>query len=130
MPGFYLDHLADGVNSYLLISPNYAMGQGIMQLSVNYHLRSFCGSLEFLEDICAASNDKFCCQQLKQNYLDWERMGVGKNVVYLIISATFYIVLLLSVEFKVFKKIRDIFRKPVSILDDNESDIQGWLSIR
>ncbi|OXA56781.1 ATP-binding cassette sub-family A member 3 [Folsomia candida] len=124
MPGFYLDHLADGVNSYLLISPNYAMGQGIMQLSVNYHLRSFCGSLEFLEDICAASNDKFCCQQLKQNYLDWERMGVGKNVVYLIISATFYIVLLLSVEFKVFKKIRDIFRKPVSILDDNESDIQ------
>jgi hypothetical protein len=101
------------------------MGQGIMQLSVNYHLHSFCGSLEFLEDICAASNDKFCCQQLKADYMDWERMGVGRNVVYLMISAVVYTVLLFAVELNVFKKIGNLFRKEESVLEDNESDIQG-----
>lgn len=125
MPGFNLDHLADSVNAYSMISPSYAMGQGIFQLSVNYHLHSFCGSIQFLEDICAASNDKFCCQQLKLDYMDWERMGVGKNIVALMISAAFYITLLLAVEFEILKKIRDIFRKQKAHLEDNDSDIQG-----
>jgi hypothetical protein len=122
-----LEQYGDIANNYFLISPNYAMGQGVMQLSVNYHLRSFCGNIQFLEDLCEVSNDRYCCQQLKLNYMDWERMGIGKNVLYLFISGVFYSLILLCVELKIFKKISHLFRKTESVLDDgsNTDSIQG-----
>lgn len=108
-----------------MISPNYAIGQGVMQLSVNYHLKGFCGGIAFLEDICAATNERFCCQMLKQDYLDWERMGIGRNVFHLFAAGCIFILWLFAVEYKVFKSIADLFRKPESVLDDNVSDVQG-----
>lgn len=64
-PEFQLEALADEMNKYLLVFPNYALGMGIVQLSTNYHLTKSCSQNFNLEFLCLAYPDSVCCNKCK-----------------------------------------------------------------
>lgn len=69
-PEFHLEELANELNKYLLIFPNYAFGMGIVQLSTNYNLAKSCAQNFNLEFLCDAFPDNVCCMQCKS--MTWD----------------------------------------------------------
>ncbi|ODM97667.1 ATP-binding cassette sub-family A member 3 [Orchesella cincta] len=120
-PEFGLEELADSINKYALIFPNYALGMGIVQLSSNFQLSKSCSQHFNLEFLCSAYPDSICCNKLKEDYLDWERTGIGRNIVYLLISAAVYALILVLIECKFFQGLRKCCSSP-KIKDDDDSD--------
>ncbi|CAL8074946.1 unnamed protein product [Orchesella dallaii] len=120
-PDFGLEEMADSINKYALVFPNYALGMGIVQLSSNYQLSQSCAQHFNLEFLCSAYPDSICCNKLKVDYLDWERSGIGRNIVYLLISAVVYTLILVLIECNFFQMIRQCFTSP-KIRDDDDDD--------
>lgn len=60
---FQLEDLANEVNKYALVFPNYALGMGIVQLSTNYQLAKSCSKEFNLEHLCLAFPDSICCNK-------------------------------------------------------------------
>ncbi|ODN05940.1 ATP-binding cassette sub-family A member 3 [Orchesella cincta] len=97
IPELHLGYIADILNKIFLIFPNYALGMGIVQLSTNYQLSKQCPNYN-LDFLCPAFPNSFCCAKLKSNFLDWDPSGVGRNVVYLLVSFVFYFAILFMYE--------------------------------
>jgi len=61
IPELRIGHVADLLNDIFLIFPNYALGMGIVQLSINYQLNRQCSSQLNLEFLCDAFPENLCC---------------------------------------------------------------------
>ncbi|CAL8113628.1 unnamed protein product [Orchesella dallaii] len=89
--------IATVLHRVFLVFPTYALGRGITQLSINKKLVEKCTGFN-LEFLCDAAPDSYCCVKMRSNYLDWQEVGIGKNIVYMLLVGAFAVVLLILVE--------------------------------
>jgi len=47
---------------------------------------------------------------VKEDYLDWEQSGIGRNIIYLLISFVFYTVILFLYESRIVYKVSNLFK--------------------
>lgn len=151
-PEFELESVADTLNNIFLIFPNYALGMGIVQLSVNYQFAKDC-AMNNLEFLCPVAPDSYCCAKcmiflllwicaqfagivnfssfgnlVKSNFLDWERGGIGKNIAGLSSAFVIYFIVLFIYESRVwikFRKWRNLKTKPVGNSSTDKVDGDG-----
>lgn len=62
---------------------------------------------------------------MRENYLDWERSGIGRNIVYLLASAVVYALLLVLVELKFFHALSKCFSRKKKSSNEDENIIEG-----
>ncbi|OXA58526.1 ATP-binding cassette sub-family A member 3 [Folsomia candida] len=132
------DSLATTLHRIFLIVPTYSLGKGITQISINYQVGQAC-KIEFLDVLCESQPDRksflnWCCNKLKPDYLDWEELGIGRNLVYLtvfgIICWTILLVIdsgILSNTFGKFKrKVEHIgVKRSVPMIGKEDEDVKN-----
>ncbi|ODM97870.1 ATP-binding cassette sub-family A member 3 [Orchesella cincta] len=121
-------NIATVLHRVFLVFPTYALGRGITQLSINKKLVEKCTGFN-LEFLCEAAPDSYCCVKMRSNYLDWQEVGIGKNIVYMLCVGVFAIVMLILVESKIFDGVRWGFKnlrsnEKASILNDEDDDVR------
>ncbi|CAL8096130.1 unnamed protein product [Orchesella dallaii] len=130
IPELRLGYIADILNKIFLIFPNYALGMGIVQLSTNYQLSKQCPNYN-LDFLCPAFPNSFCCAKLKTNFLDWDPSGVGRNVVYLLVSFVVYFAILFIYEGRLFTRLVHLYKgnKEVTKDGNDEDDIEDEIGL-
>ncbi|XP_052824141.1 phospholipid-transporting ATPase ABCA3 [Octopus bimaculoides] len=103
IPQLNLSDVADILRwVFLVISPEFCLGQGLIDFYANYDLIEMCDKFPSMSS-CQSSCTE--CLPLNRNYLGWEGKGIGKSLVFLCIQNIFTLFLLILVESSVFEKI-------------------------
>ncbi|GAB1602809.1 ATP-binding cassette sub-family A member 3-like [Argonauta hians] len=87
---------------FLVIFPQFCLGQGLVDFYTNFELIQFCDK-NFFFPTCRA-DCKENCYPFNKNYLGWEGKGIGKQLVFLFIQNIIFLLLLIFIESSVFEK--------------------------
>lgn len=116
IPDLELQHVANLLDWIFLLFPSYAMAAAITDIYSNFRSTEICKQPTF-ELICSlgiAPNP--CCREAKEcgafgcvewteDYLGWEKLGVGRMLVFLGVEGVAFFLLITLVEMKVFEQV-------------------------
>jgi hypothetical protein len=140
-PELQKEDLALMLHRIFMIFPTYAMGKGITQIAVNHQLNKACSTIA-LEFFCAGFPENPCCTKSKfgldicnkcifhkryilngfiiissqigkDDYLDWDEVGIAKNLTYLFVFGVVFWILLLLTESGVIQSLVGRFRQKI-----------------
>lgn len=99
---------------FIILFPNYNLGQGMQQLYLNYETELVCQKYFKKFDkslVCAQLPTSQCCPKCtascwQTNYLDWEENGIGKQLTFLILQGVIYFTILMILESGLWRRIK------------------------
>ncbi|CAI9722811.1 ATP-binding cassette sub-family A member 3 [Octopus vulgaris] len=98
IPALHLTDVADILRwVFLVISPEFCLGQGLIDFYGNYQLHERCDKHPPMAGCEGSSFNK--------NYLGWDGSGIGKPLIFLVMQNILTLFLLILVESSVFEKI-------------------------
>ncbi|CAG7822963.1 unnamed protein product [Allacma fusca] len=125
-PELGLGELAATLHNIFIFLPNYALGMGIIQISIHNDLKDLCGPFD-LDTMCKLDKDFVCCRKYQENYYSWEEAGLGKNFISLIGFGILFYFGVFCIENNLGSKIRDLLTcrnsrssGPVSLSTEDE----------
>ncbi|XP_061181930.1 phospholipid-transporting ATPase ABCA3-like isoform X1 [Saccostrea echinata] len=98
---------------FLVFLPNFCLGQGLMDYYSNWEFLDSCKEFKllcpYLANPCCGPINGQCgelgCVYYNEEYLGWEKNGIGRMLVFLSIQGVMYFTVLLFVESNLFKTI-------------------------
>ncbi|KAK4312219.1 hypothetical protein Pmani_016341 [Petrolisthes manimaculis] len=117
IPDLELGHIADLLDWVFLLFPSYAMANAITDVYRNYQVLKICSKdfisvicmFGFLPNPCCRESGKcgaFGCVLWTEDYIGWEKLGVGRMLVFMGVEGVACYVILALVELKVFVQLR------------------------
>ncbi|XP_042876783.1 phospholipid-transporting ATPase ABCA3-like isoform X3 [Penaeus japonicus] len=117
IPDLELGHVADLLDWIFLLFPSYAMASGITDLYNNWRIIGICRKeiFDFLCEIKSFANP--CCKQTRNcgsfgcvdwndDPMGWEKLGIGRMLVFMGLEGLVFYIIIALIELKVFHKIR------------------------
>ncbi|XP_076053842.1 phospholipid-transporting ATPase ABCA3-like isoform X2 [Oratosquilla oratoria] len=139
IPELDLTHVADILDWVFLLLPSYSLAAAITDLYTNSRSTRIC-SKEIIKFLC--SMDTFanpCCKETgncgtfgcvswTENYLSWEKLGIGRMLVFMGVESIFFYLIITLIEMKVSQKLwyfwitfyRKLNSKPKECINRNE----------
>ncbi|CAG7829934.1 unnamed protein product, partial [Allacma fusca] len=108
-PELGLIDLATTLHDVFIFVPNYALGMGILQITVHHDLKDVCGNFN-LESMCQLDKNFICCRKFQESFYAWEVSGIGKNLLSLFCFGIVFFVWVFCIENHIFAKIAALFR--------------------
>ncbi|XP_014676332.1 PREDICTED: LOW QUALITY PROTEIN: ATP-binding cassette sub-family A member 3-like [Priapulus caudatus] len=131
IPSLNLEWLAVNLEwAFLVLLPNYCLGQAVQDLYNNYQFNSICDQ-PFVDYICEFTNMTMACcpghcggncVQYTSNYLAWEKPGLGRPICFMAAQGAVFFVLLFLVEARVFRRMLYLVKKPGSVSSMQQDD--------
>jgi ATP-binding cassette, subfamily A (ABC1), member 3 len=98
---------------FLVISPNYCLGQGFSNIYVNYLYLNSCRT-DAINAICARNISHPCCPltcgsdclEMNDDYMGWKANGIGQMLTFLIIQFVVFTSLVCFTETSLFNRLR------------------------
>eukprot|EP00058_Branchiostoma_floridae_P010060 XP_002595548.1 hypothetical protein BRAFLDRAFT_117471 [Branchiostoma floridae] len=122
IPGLDLEDVSKGLSWGFSVLPNYCLGQAFADFGSNYQVVSLCTQDPITEAICKDFNVTWTT-----NYLQWERNGIGRFLVFLAWEGVFFFGLLFLVESNLLRQFWYFIRPkkaPTAISSDGQYSIQ------
>ncbi|XP_066292809.1 phospholipid-transporting ATPase ABCA3-like isoform X1 [Branchiostoma lanceolatum] len=122
IPGLDLEDISKGLSWGFSVLPNYCLGQAIADFGSNYQVVSLCTQNPITEAICKDFNVTWTT-----NYLQWERNGIGRFLVFMAWEGVFFFGLLFLVESNLLRQFWYFIRPkktPTLISSDGKYNIQ------
>ncbi|XP_048758710.2 phospholipid-transporting ATPase ABCA3-like isoform X2 [Ostrea edulis] len=115
---------------FLVFLPNFCLGQGLMDYYSNWE---FLDSCKDFQQFCSSIPNPCCgpingqcgelgCVYYNNNYIGWEKNGIGRILIFLTLQGIVYFAILLFVESNLFKTIIYFF-KSGKTEDNSETSI-------
>ncbi|CAF0870807.1 unnamed protein product [Adineta steineri] len=93
---------------FLLLFPNYCLGQGLNDIYQNSFLVQLCEPLvplcPFLPNPCCKDTCGTNCVSWTTNYLGWEKPGIGRFLVFMILQSVVSFTILLLIDYRILPK--------------------------
>lgn len=117
IPDLDLGHVADLLDWIFLLFPSYAMASGITDLYNNWRIIGICKKeiFDFLCEVksfanpcCKKTNNcgSFGCVDWNDDPLGWEKLGIGRMLVFMGLEGLVFYFIIALIELKVFQKVR------------------------
>ncbi|OWF51665.1 ATP-binding cassette sub-family A member 3-like [Mizuhopecten yessoensis] len=99
---------------FSVIIPHYCLGLGLMNIYTNYEYINSCNAINYkLTCLIPIINKNPCCQDtcadncfsFTEEYLRWESPGIGKYLIFMVIQAIVYFLLIFLVESGMFNQL-------------------------
>ncbi|CAF1682200.1 unnamed protein product, partial [Adineta ricciae] len=94
---------------FLVLFPNFCLGQGLNDIYQNAFLNELCEPLiplcAFVPNPCCKGNCGSNCVSYTSNYLSWEKPGVGRFVVFMVIQSIICFAALFAIDYRLFSKL-------------------------
>ncbi|XP_019627958.1 PREDICTED: ATP-binding cassette sub-family A member 3-like [Branchiostoma belcheri] len=122
IPGLDLEDISKGLSWGFSVLPNYCLGQAFSDFGTNYQIVSLCTQDPITEAICKDFNVTWTT-----NYLQWERNGIGRFLVFMAWEGVFFFGVLFLVESNLLRQFWYFIRpkrKPTVINSDGQYSIQ------
>ncbi|CAF3876784.1 unnamed protein product [Rotaria sp. Silwood2] len=109
IPQLDLVHVADILEwIFLILFPNFCLGQGLNNMYQNYALNELCGPIvvlcDFMPNPCCKNNCNSDCVSWTTNYLSWEKPGIGRFLVFMGIQSVVLFAILLFITYQILPK--------------------------
>ncbi|XP_059176010.1 phospholipid-transporting ATPase ABCA3-like [Physella acuta] len=103
---------------FLVVFPNFCLSQGLLQVYQNYqnldicrpvyerNNGTYCDSDSVVFNICCPEHCGDTCLYYNQNYLGWEKSGVGRMLVFLVIQGCVMWTLIFLSEYGILQKLQ------------------------
>ncbi|XP_067927873.1 phospholipid-transporting ATPase ABCA3-like [Watersipora subatra] len=131
---------------FIVILPNYNMGQGVANLFSNYQYLDLClvrFPNETLEKTGQSALDQLCdsfkdfgiefpcckdncganCLDFQENYFAWESLGIGRQLTFLGVQAAFFWLIIIIIETEILLKLFYMVR-PKVLISPEQDEIQ------
>nr|XP_022919055.1 ATP-binding cassette sub-family A member 3-like isoform X1 [Onthophagus taurus] len=110
LPSMNLTKLTDALHWTFLLVPHYAVASGFHEIYLKYTINKICARWDdFSEGLSCGINPTMCCDN-DELYLGWDNNGIGRNITFLVITASVLTLLLMLIEYRIFEKIMYVFR--------------------
>ncbi|KAG7167085.1 ATP-binding cassette sub-family A member 3-like 1 [Homarus americanus] len=117
IPDLELGHVADMLDWIFLLFPSYAMAAAITDVYSNYRSTEICKrstvslicTLGIAPNPCCREADNcgsFGCVDWNEDFLSWEKLGIGRMLVFMGVEGILFYILIALTELKVFQTIR------------------------
>ena len=94
---------------FIILFPNYCLGQGLNSIYKNAVLIELCEPLvplcDFIPNPCCKGKCGSTCVDFTSNYLDWQSPGIGRFVAFMAIQSFVFCTILLCMDYRVFAKL-------------------------
>ncbi|XP_071520079.1 phospholipid-transporting ATPase ABCA3 [Panulirus ornatus] len=122
IPDLQLGHVADLLDWIFLLFPSYAMATAITDVYSNYRSTKICRrtaitlicSLGIAPNPCCKESSKcgsFGCVDWNEDFLAWEKLGIGRMLVFMGLEGILFYSLIALTELKVFQRARYSFSR-------------------
>ncbi|XP_063839916.1 phospholipid-transporting ATPase ABCA3-like isoform X2 [Scylla paramamosain] len=117
IPDLELQDVAQLLDWIFLLFPSYAMAAAITDIYSNFRSTEICKqpaftlicSLNIAPNPCCREESRcgsFGCVEWTEDYLGWEKLGVGRMLVFLALEGVAFFLLITIVEMKVFQRVK------------------------
>ncbi|XP_059176012.1 phospholipid-transporting ATPase ABCA3-like [Physella acuta] len=90
---------------FLAVFPNFCLSQGMLQFYQNYQFRDLCQQI-YANMGCSHGDCGIPCFHYNQNYFGWEKSGVGRMLVFLVIQGCVMWTLIFLSEYGILQKLQ------------------------
>lgn len=99
--------MADALEwAFLVLFPNYSLGQGLNDIYQNSVLTDLCKPwVNICPSPCCKGNCGLDCVVWTDNILSWEKPGIGRFVVFMAIQSAISFTMLLFIDYRVLSKL-------------------------
>jgi len=102
---------------FIILFPNYNLGQGLNDIYQNSVLNDLCAPIvqfcPFFPNPCCKDTCGSNCVYWTTNYLGWDKPGIGRFIVFMGIQSIVSFTILLFIDYRIISKIRYFICGPV-----------------
>ncbi|XP_060570838.1 phospholipid-transporting ATPase ABCA3-like isoform X2 [Ruditapes philippinarum] len=125
---------------FIIFLPNYDLGLALMDMYTNAGYKDTCEGYNY-KTVCAYikafepyRQDPCCfpdhcpsnfCFEFFDNFLAWEKPGIGRECLFMLLQGVVYFIIVLLIEFGVFTRLSNMLRNRQPVAVGSQVDIRG-----